>query len=207
MDFEAFRKNYFRFWDREDLPSDNTFDKYQKAYFAEKRFAVEVTDGQLNLEFQGESFACSRLGRRDLPCGEGGPGRDIPRLRGGQEVVPLRQRLQTRAPDADRRPASADGGRHGSRGFVAFQRDSCRTCVTTTRPADDERVHQLRGEAFAGELEPVTLGLVPLRRPGQVAVSVGDLTGPGGTIPRRPSTSGMCAPHQPGHGGRLCLHD
>ena len=33
MDFEQFQEKYFRFWDVEDLPADNTFDKYQKAYF------------------------------------------------------------------------------------------------------------------------------------------------------------------------------
>ena len=58
MDFEAFRAKYFRFWNVEDLPSDVTFDKYQKAYFREKTFDVDVTDGQLNLEFQGENWAC-----------------------------------------------------------------------------------------------------------------------------------------------------
>ena len=59
MDFKAFQKKYFRFWDTEDLPSDNTFDKYQRAYFSEKIFDVDVKNGQLYLEFQGENWACS----------------------------------------------------------------------------------------------------------------------------------------------------
>ena len=58
MDFEAFRARYFRFWNVEDLPSNVTFDKYQKAYYSEKTFDVDVSDGQLNLEFQGENWAC-----------------------------------------------------------------------------------------------------------------------------------------------------
>ena len=58
MDFEAFKAKYYRFWNVEDRPDDVTFDKYQKAYFDEKRFDVEVTDGQLNLDFQGENWAC-----------------------------------------------------------------------------------------------------------------------------------------------------
>ena len=36
MDLESFKKRYFRNWDNEDLPSDNTFDKYQVPYFSEK---------------------------------------------------------------------------------------------------------------------------------------------------------------------------
>ena len=59
MDFQTFQKKYFRFWDTEDLPSDNTFDKYQRAYFSEKVFDVDVENGQLYLEFQGENWACS----------------------------------------------------------------------------------------------------------------------------------------------------
>ena len=58
MDLESFKKRYFRFWDIEDLPADNTFDKYQVPYFNEKQFDVEVTDGQLNLDFEGENWAC-----------------------------------------------------------------------------------------------------------------------------------------------------
>ena len=59
MDFDAFKRKYFRFWNVEDLPTDNTFDKYQKAYFQEKIFDVEVTNGQLQIDFQGENWACS----------------------------------------------------------------------------------------------------------------------------------------------------
>ena len=33
VDFDAFKAKYFRFWNVEDRPADNTFDKYQKAYF------------------------------------------------------------------------------------------------------------------------------------------------------------------------------
>ncbi len=59
MDFEAFKKKYFRFWNTEDSPEDNTFDKYQRAYFQEKEFDVDVTNGQLTIDFQGDNWACS----------------------------------------------------------------------------------------------------------------------------------------------------
>ena len=72
MDFEAFKKKYFRFWNVEDLPSDNTFDKYQKAYFHEKTFDVDVTDGQLQHRLPGRELGVQRLGRGDLPRGQGG---------------------------------------------------------------------------------------------------------------------------------------
>ena len=43
----------------------------------------------------------------------------------------------------------------------------------------------IRGSAFAGEFEPVTVGVVPLSDLGKVTLSVGDLQGPAATIPAR----------------------
>ncbi|HZK79664.1 MAG TPA: hypothetical protein VFC46_01320, partial [Humisphaera sp.] len=59
MTFDSLKKKYFRYWNTEDLPRENTFDKYQKGYYQEKEFDVDVTNGQLSLDFRGESFACS----------------------------------------------------------------------------------------------------------------------------------------------------
>src|SRR5262249_8563553 len=59
MDLESFKKRYFRFWDKEDLPTENPFDKYQVPYFSEKQHEVEVRDGRLSIEFEGENWACS----------------------------------------------------------------------------------------------------------------------------------------------------
>ena len=59
MDLDSFKKHYFRNWDKEDLPTDNTFDKYQVPYFQRKEYDVaEVRDGQLNIDFEGENWAC-----------------------------------------------------------------------------------------------------------------------------------------------------
>ena len=49
----------------------------------------------------------------------------------------------------------------------------------------------LHGEAFAGEYEPVTMALVPLRNLGKVQVSASDLTGPARRSPRPRSISVM----------------
>ena len=192
MDFEAFRKKYFRFWNVEDLPADNTFDKYQKAYFHEKQFDVEVTDGQLNLEFQGENWACSRLGRRHLPGGEGRPGRDVPQLRGSEAPVLLRQLFQAgpAAPPAIRcgRPRRTCAASSSSSAI------RCRTSPTTTRRFKRSESGVLRGEAFAGEYEPVTLALVPLRDLGKVTLSVSDLDGAGRRRSRRARSTSVTFP-------------
>ena len=33
MTFDRLKQKYFRFWDVEDSPDDNTFDKYQRRVF------------------------------------------------------------------------------------------------------------------------------------------------------------------------------
>ena len=59
----------------------------------------------------------------------------------------------------------------------------CKTCPTTTRRARGNWSNVLSGEAFAGEYEPMTVAVVPLRDLGKVHVSVSDLVGPAVTIP------------------------
>jgi hypothetical protein len=184
LDFEAFRKKYFRFWDVEDLPTDDTFDKYQKAYYNEKTFEVDVADGQLNLEFQGQNWACSVSAVVIYPAEKAVQGRKFldsvtARRRfhfdnAFKRVLPAATGDPLRPSDEDRR-----------RGFVAFERDPMQDVSYNDTPWKQEAGDVLRGEAFAGEYEPVTLALVPLRDLGKVTVGAGDLKGPGGTIPAR----------------------
>ena len=51
------------------------------------------------------------------------------------------------------------------------------------RPKKHEIAERVTGEAFAGELEPMNVALLPLRNLGKVQASVSALIGPGGTIP------------------------
>ena len=168
MDFDAFKKKYFRFWNVEDLPTDNTFDKYQKAYFQEKTFDVDVTDGQLNLDFQGENWACSVSAVVIFPVAKAARGREVPQVRRGQAAVLLRQLLQARP--APRRPATrsqptAEDQQPRLRRLPARLHEGRllqRHAASRTRSAS-----RCAAEAFAGEYEPVTLAPVPAAGPGQ----------------------------------------
>ena len=182
MDFDAFKRKYFRYWNVEDRPDDVTFDKYQKTYFHEKRFDVEVNDGQLNLEFQGEIWACSVSAVVIFPVA------DAVRGEAFLDYVQAKRRFYfdnyfkrvLHGPTGDRlRPTDEDR----RRGFVAFQRDFMSDVFHNDTPFEPERTNLLRAEAFAGEHEPVTLGLAPLHDLGKVDIAVSDLTGPSGTIP------------------------
>jgi hypothetical protein len=184
QDFDAFRARYFRFWNVEDLPTDNTFDKYQKSYFSEKHFDVRVNDGQLNLEFQGENFGCSVSAVVIFPLTKEAQGQKF------LDFVQARRRFHfdnnfkrvLPAPSGDPLSPTAEDK---ERGFVAFQRNAMSDVSYNDTPLRSEVVSVLRGEAHAGEAEPVTLALCSLRELGSFMLSVSDLDGPGGTIPAR----------------------
>jgi hypothetical protein len=182
MDFEAFKAKYFRFWNRDDLPADVTFDKYQKTYFREKQFDVDVTDGQLNLEFQGENWACSVSAVVIFPVTQTALGEMFLKYAEARRRFYFdnyfKRVLPT--PSGDPLQPTAEEER---RGFVVFQRDVMRDVSYHDTPWKAEVGRLLHGEAFAGEYEPVTAALVPLRDLGTVTVTAGDLTGPAGTIP------------------------
>ena len=207
LDFEAFRKKYFRFWNVEDSPADSTFDKYQKAYFHEKQFDVDVTDGQLNLEFQGENWACSRLGGRHLPGGRIRAGEEVPRVHGSEAAVLLRQLLQARASGfrpASRLEPTAEDRR---RGFVLFQPDLMRDVASNDTPLKNEIVSVFAARRSRVNIEPVTLALLPLADLGG-RPQLQRLEGPGGSIPAGGDRCRLrVVPHQPRDVGGISLHD
>ena len=183
MDLASFKKRYFRFWDRDDLPTDNTFDTYQRPYFKEKYYKVEVSDGQLNIDFEGEDWACCVSAIIVFPEEKAAEGKRFLKFvkerrrfhfdNMFKRVLPL--------PTGDApQPTEAEK----ARGFIAFSRDWMKDVNVNDRPLPAERVQELRGAAFAGEYEPVTVSVLPLRDLGEVTLAVADLKGPrGATLP------------------------
>ena len=182
MDFGALKQKYFRFWNVEDLPADDTFEKYQRAYYREKTFDVEVTDGQLNVDFQGENWGCSVSAVVIVPLDKAAQGEKFLGYVDQKRRFYFHnyfKRILHRPAGDPLQPTAADQ----QRGYVLFRRDYMQEVYYNDTPRKAEIGRPLAAEAFAGEYEPLTLTLLPLRDLGQVTVSAGDLTGPGGTIP------------------------
>lgn len=190
MDFASFKKRYYRNWDREDLPADNTFDKYQVPYFGEKHYVVDVRDGQLNIDFEGENWACCVSAIVVYPDSKRAEGKrflDFVKARRRFHFDNAFKRVLPPPTGAEPRPTAAER----ERGFIAFSRDWMQDVHVSDRPREGERVEGLSGSAFAGEYEPVTVSVLPLRDLGAVAVSVSDLKSPGGSlIPARAVAAG-----------------
>ncbi|MGA2267498.1 MAG: hypothetical protein ABSH44_03410 [Bryobacteraceae bacterium] len=182
MDFKAFQKKYFRFWDTEDLPSDNTFDKYQRAYFSEKVFDVDVKNGQLYLEFQGENWACSVSAVIVFPvekAAEGARFLEYVREKRRSYFDNAFKRVLHRPSGDPLRPTAEDT----ARGYVAFHRDFMKDVYYNDTPYRGETGQPLAADGFAGEVAPVTVSILPLKDLGQGTLSVSALEGPQGSIP------------------------
>ena len=187
MDFASFQKKYFRFWNVEDTPSDNTFDKYQKPYFQEKTFDVDVRNGQLQIDFQGQNFACCVSAIVIFPVAKAAQGDKF------LKYVEAKRRFyfdnyfkRTLPPPAG--PPLAPTAADRARGYVVFQRGLMQDVLVNDRPLATEIGETIRGSAFAGESESLPFGLAPLdgvsfSKDGGLKIGVSDLTGPQGKIP------------------------
>ena len=182
MDFDSFQRKYFRFWKIEDSPADNVFDKYQETYFDEKEFEVQVSDGQLNIEFQGHGWAISLSALVVYPAGKEAEGRAFLDFAGERRRFHFDnyfKRVLHPGTGAEFKP-SPD---HLARQMVLFARDYMRDVSYDDRPEPGELASSLSGAAFAGEYEPVTFSVLPLRDLGVATVSVSDLSAGDATIP------------------------
>lgn len=57
LDLDKFKQRYFRNAHREDLPGLDTFAEYVQPMFGIQEFDITVTDGRLELKFEGQGFA------------------------------------------------------------------------------------------------------------------------------------------------------
>ena len=182
QDFTSFRKRYFQFLDRDDLPADNTFDKHDRAHFHEKVFDVTVNNGQLYLEFTGEKWACSVSAIVVFPVAQAAQGArflDFVREKRRFYFDNACKRVLHRPAGDALQPTAEDA----ARGYVLFHRDFMKDVYYSDTPFRGELVNALTAEALAGQDAPVTVSILPLRDLGRGAVTVSALSGPRAAIP------------------------
>jgi hypothetical protein len=182
MTFESLKKKYFRYWDTEDVPADTTFDKYQRGYYQEKEFDVDVKNRQLMLDFRGENYACSVSAVIIYPVEKADEGRKFL-----DSVVEKRRFFFDNYFHRVLHKATGDPlaltPLESRRGYMVFARDPMQEVYYNDKPRKSEVEQPVRGFGFAGQYEPLTLSICPFRDLGKVTASIGDLTGPG-TIPK-----------------------
>lgn len=175
------KKQNFRYWNLDDLPTDNTFDKYQKSY-DEKTFDVDVTNGQLFVEFGGEGEACAVCAMVIFPVEKADQGAKFLKYVEGRRRFHFDNYFKRALhnPSGDPlSPADADT----KQGFVTFTRNTMQDVYYNDTPFKSELGKPLSADVFAGEFGPLNLAVVPLKDLGQVTISPADLKGDAGTIP------------------------
>ena len=175
------KKQNFRYWNIDDLPTDNTFDKYQKNY-DEKTFDVDVTNGQLFVEFGGEGEACAVCAMVIFPVEKAEQGAKF------LKYVEARRRFHfdnyfKRAAHNPTGDALAPTDADKTQGFVTFTRNIMQDVYYNDTPFKSELGKPLSADVFAGEYGPLNVAVVPLKDLGRVTVSPNDLKGDAGTIP------------------------
>ena len=164
------KKQHFRHWNNDDLPSQNTFDKYLKL-FDEKIFDVDVTNGQLFIEFGGQGEACDVSRPDGLPARQGGRGREVPQVRrrtGGASTSRSRSSASLHRPTGD--PLAADDPGEG-RATSPSRANTMKEVYYNDTPFKSELGKPLSADVFAGEYAPLNVAIVPLTDLGKVTVT------------------------------------
>lgn len=181
MDKQQAIEKYFRFADKDDLYSENTFDKYLGEIFKEKEFDVEVTDGQLNIEFEGQNWTNCLSCLVVYPEGKSKEGQKY--------LADLKERRRAdfdnyfrRLLNSDNNPPLKPDENAKKKGYMIFSRDYMDDVYPDANPLKEELTDILYGFASAGETEPVTFSLKALKDLGKVKIVPTELKGPG-TIP------------------------
>ena len=187
MDLPRFLKKYFRFADVEDRPDENTFDKYQRGYFQEKEFDVEVRNGQLFLEFEGELWANYVSTLVLYPSEQAALGKKYLANLQERRRFYFDNYFKRILPDGQRDakgviPAFVPTAAEKTQGYALFTRDWMEDVPVNAVPRREEIVggdHPEKGLvlfANAGKLEPIVFSLYPLRDRGIVSISASDLS-------------------------------
>ena len=179
MNFESLKAKYYRHWDTEDLPTDDTFDKYQLTYFHEKEFDVDVTNGQLTLDFQGDTpWACSVSAVVIYPESMAAQGKaflDYTQQKRRFFFNNYFHRILHKPTGNALAPSPADT----QRGYILFNRETMQDLYFNDTPARSEIGQPAHAAAFQGQYEPMTLGVYPLIDLGKTTATISDLSGPG----------------------------
>jgi len=167
---DGFNKKYFRNAGREDLPGIDTFREYVQKIFDVKEFAVEVTDGRLDLGFQGKGFAICLSSLAIYPAAKAEQGRRfwewVTERRQAQFNDYFRQILPKQtgsaAPDND---------------YALFSRPFMKPVNAYDGPLTGEAIPP-QGVAITlaqGEEMPLTFSMQPSGDPGAVDLEISDL--------------------------------
>jgi len=180
MTFAQAKDRHFGHFDIEDWPGLDVWEKYIRPCYQEKAFDVDVTDGQLKLEFDGQGMACALSALVIYPADKAPQGeRFLKWVKAKQKwYFNIENKEITHTPTG---PYFAGSAQDYLRGFALFGRAQSKDVFYNDKPEAGEAIDKLEAEGFKGQSIPMNLGIVPLKDLGKVTVTVSDLTTPSGS--------------------------
>ena len=170
MDMDGFKKKYFRNAHREDLPDIDTFNEYVQMMFNVKEFDAEVSDGKLELKFQGEGFAISLSSLVIYPIDKAVQGRKFWNWVTEQRRTQFNDYFKQIAPKRTGVPAPQND-------YVLFTRDFMKPVNVFDGPTEGEKI-PLEGLSLTvaqGEEMPLTFSVQPSGAIGRIDIGVSSL--------------------------------
>ena len=144
-----------------------------------------MRDGQLNIDFEGENWACCVSAIMVYPDAKAEQGQrflDFVKARRRFHFDNAFKRVLHPASGVRQLPLAR---RRNERGFIVFTRDWMKDVYHNDRPLPGERIEELARPAFAGEQEPIDPFAGSAQGPaGEAKLTVSDLKSPqGASIP------------------------
>jgi hypothetical protein len=182
---ESFKKWEFQFEDAEDLPGDDLWERYISVYFKPVTFDVNVTGGQMVLEFDSFGVYGWATQLNGLVMWPKAQSAQAAKWLANLEAQRKEQYQALHVESLPKTPppyaATAD---EKARGFVRFVHSPDRDIDVNSVPAPEEiKAAGIELSASPGEYQCGCIGLYPLKDCGIVNVSVSELSGGGNTIP------------------------
>jgi len=169
FDAESFKACEFQFQDAEDLPGDDLWEKYINKLFAAQRFEVEVTGGQLKLDFDAGAWWSAMVNGLVVwpKASEKNAERWLANLDAMRKEQYQAQHVE-KLPDAGEAFKSGDADK--ARGCAAFIHAPDREVQVYTVPTPEELARkELDLAAAPGETTVGCVGLLPLKDAGLLA--------------------------------------
>lgn len=159
-------------------PTRTMWHQYGRDYFKPRAFQVDVSDGQLNLDFHN----CGVYAAWIYPADQAAAGRARVEAIQGEQDWRVHTSVARLADAPDPGPRVEADAEAMSRGYVLFARHYTLKVYPNRNPRPDERLERLSICMAPGEYEPTTFAIRPLRDLRNVTVEVSDLAGPGGAV-------------------------
>lgn len=161
---QSFKDYEYRLQDEEDLPGDDLWEKYINKFFVPRRFEVEVTGGQLKLDFDAcGNWWCAMV--NGLVLWPKTSEKDAERWLANLDAARKEQYQSLHVEKLPAAPAPyAASAEEQARGYVTFIHSPDREIQVNSAPtAEEAKRRTLEAAGAPGETVDVCLGIFPLQ--------------------------------------------